>query len=786
MTTSDVFLRELVSNANDALEKLRLTALTDKEITLPDEPLNITIKAVKDTEGKGGRLIITDYGIGMSPEELTTNLGTLAKSGTSDFLARAENQNTDGTGQGNLIGAFGLGFYSSFLVSNRVYVASIPPKSSKNPNPVQHVFSSSADESSFELYEDPRGNTIGRGTEITLVLKDDATDFLEEYQLKASIRKHSAFSSTFPIYLHTSTTEDVPDEDELEITQQESEQLSETPKDESEQLSEALEDESEQLDETPGDESGVKDEDEAIVEDVEDVKVEEEVKPVKMKTVVKEEWVHLNSQPPIWTRDPKDITDEEYISFYKATYKDMDAPLAWHHFSGDAGTGSSFKAILFIPSKLPADFWHGPTIVNKDVRLFNKRVFITNDFGEDTLPKWISWLKAIIDAEDLPLNVSRETLQSTRFLHQIKQALIRRLIQLIQRISDEDPEKFDKISNVIGSPLKLGAVDAEKDRPKLAALTRFATNQRNATTLDEYVKNKKKGQKQIFFLGGLGQAPEALAKSLFVEKLTARGYEVLLCSEPLDEILFSHHRTWEKMAFQDVSKAGLKFDEDPEEEKAKQAALKEKFHPLIEWLKNETMEVVMDVSLSNRLVTSPCAIVSEMFGYSANMERLMNAQNSRDNSLKHAYAKKAKSLEINPHSPLIEGMLRKVEQLPEPDDEPDVEAEEELREVTSILIDGALIRSGYDVPDVNVFFERMDRALRRSLGVSEHAKTVVDVKPAPPVDPEPIGSESIDGEPETPKAFIEVPEHLKGQVEIEMEEMPDEDEDETDPIHDEL
>jgi len=640
------------------------------------------------------------------------------------------------------------------------------------------------------------------------VLKDEATDYLAEYQLKALVQKHSAFSSTFPIYLHTSSTQDVPDEDEIramvdKVAQQESatqdvpdEDEIRTIVDEVAQQESATQDvpdedeiestrqEYEKLSETSKDEYIVKDEDEAIVEDVEDVKAEEEVKPVKTKTVVKEEWLHLNSQPPIWMRDPKDITDEEYISFYKATYKDMDAPLAWHHFSGDAGTGTSFKAILFIPSKLPADFWHGPTIVNQDVRLFNKRVFVTNDLGEDTLPKWVSWIKAIIDAEDLPLNVSRETLQSTRFLRQIKQALIRRLIQLLQRISEQDPEKFNEISKVIGSALKLGAVDAEKDRPKLAALTRFATNQKNVTSFDEYVKNKKSGQKQIFFLAGLGQTPEVLAKSLFVEKLTARGYEVLLCSEPLDEILFSHHRTWEKMAFQDVSKAGLKFgdeDEDPEEEKAKQAALKEKFRPLIEWLKNETVEVVMDVSLSNRLVTSPCAIVAEMFGYSANMERLMNAQNSRDtNSLKHVYAKKSKSLEINPHSPLIEGMLRKVEQLPEPDDEPDVEAEEELREVTSILIDGALIRSGYDVPDVNVFFERMDRALRRSLGVSEHAKTVVDVKPAPPVDPEPIRSE-----PEVSKAFVEVPEHLKGQVEIEMEEMPDEEE-ETDPIHDEL
>ncbi|KAF8489119.1 heat shock protein Hsp90 [Gautieria morchelliformis] len=770
----DIFLRELLSNANDALEKLRLTSLTDKQAWDPEQPLNITIKAVKDEEGSGGRIIITDYGIGMTPEELTTNLGTLAKSGTSEFLAKAES--SDGTGQGNLIGAFGLGFYSSFLVADRVYVASVASKSDKNANPSQHVFSSTADDSSFEVYPDPRGNTLGRGTEITLVLKPDTAEFLEVEKLKQLVEKHSSFSSAFPIYLYTTHTEEVPDLDHVE-----------TPNEDFSTAQESTSSPADDASETPAD----KDEDEAIVEDAgdaedaEDVKItvdEEEEKPLKMKTVVTTDWLHLNAQPPIWTRDPKTVTDEEYKNFYKATFKDFNDPLAWHHFSGDAGSSTSFKAILYLPSKLPSDFWQGPVISNNDIRLYNKRVFITSDLGESMLPKWMSWIKAIVDAEDLPLNVSREMLQSTRFLRQIKQILTRRLIQLLQRISQDTPEKYQEIWSALGPVIKLGALEAEKDEQKLAGLSRWASNQHNSTSLDEYVKNRKKGQTQIFFLAGLGQTPEMLSKSLFIEKLSARGYEVLLVNEPLDEILYTKLHTWEKLTFQDVAKTGLKFgdeDEDPEDEKAQLLALTEKFQPLITWLKNETSSVVLDVTLSNRLVTSPCAIVAQMFGYSANMERLMNAQNSRqDKGMGHSYAKKQKNLEINPNSPLIEGLLRRVKQLPGEDEEPDLEAEEELREVASILVDGALVRSGFDVPDANIFFERVDMVLRRSLGVSESAKADATVKPAPPVDPEPLTTTS-----ELPKPSVELPEDLKGKVQIDMEELPD---DEDEPYHDEL
>ncbi|KAA1466486.1 HSP90-domain-containing protein [Dentipellis sp. KUC8613] len=756
----DVFLRELVSNANDALEKLRLTSLTNKEMWDGVSPLNITIQAVKDESGNGGRLVITDTGIGMTPEELSTNLGTLAKSGTSEFLAKAESS-TDTSSNGNFIGAFGVGFYSSFLVADKVYVASVAAKSPSNPDPQQYVFSSAADESEFAVYPDPRGNTLGRGTEITLVLKDDALEYLENLNIAKLINKHSAFSTTFPIYLSYQKEEEVP--------------IEETPAEVTKEATEDNDDDD--------------DEDEAVIEEVSEDSEKEKEKP-KTKTVLVDDWQHLNAQPPLWTRDPKNISTFEYELFYQATFKDFSAkPLAWHHFTGDSGSGVSFRAIIFIPGKLDDSFWDQPTeTTSNDVRLMVKRVFITSDLGEDSLPKWASWVKAVVDAEDLPLNVSRETLQSTKFLKQVKQIILRRLIQMISKLVEEDPEKFEKILKIYGTALKMGAVEDIKNREKLASLVRFATNQRNVTTFDEYVENKKQGQKQIFYVSDMGKTAASLAKSVFIEKLRARGYEVLLLTDPIDEILVQNLRKWKGIPFQDVAKAGLKFgdeDLDPEEEKERKADLKEKFAPLLTWIKGQAGETVRDVVVSDRLVTSPCAIVADASGYTANVQRMMSASNGRQGqSAMHEYAKKQKLLEINPRSPLIEGLLRRVQQLPTEEEGRDIDAEEELKEVTSILLDGALVRSGFEVADSDEFLIRVDRVLRRSLGVSETAPTDTTVKPAPPVDPEILDEAEYEPKPDIPVVpvspeapsgggapLFELPDELKDKLQLEVEEV---------------
>ncbi|KAF7301654.1 Heat shock protein [Mycena indigotica] len=772
----DIFLRELISNANDALEKLRLTALTDKSIWDGTEPLNISIKAVKDEDGKNARLVISDTGIGMSAEELSTNLGTLAKSGTSDFLAQAES--SDSTGTGNLIGAFGLGFYSSFLVADRVYVASIPPKTARNPNPVQNVFSSNADDSAFEIFPDPRGNTLGsHGTEITLYLKEDSLEYLENDKVTALVNKHSSYSTAFPIYLFTQTTEEVPDEEAIAEAAAKA-------------AAAAASSSAEAAKSTPSEE---KDSDEAIVEEEKpETEEKKEPEPPKTKTIVVDDWAQLNALPPLWQRDPKNATDEDYELFYTAFWKDYTKPLSWTHFSGDSESGTSFKAIIYLPGKFDDEYWKQPLAYkSEDVKLMVKRVFITSDLGEDVLPKWASWVKAVIDAEDLPLNVSRETLQSTRFLRQLKSIITKRILQLFNRIAEDDEEKFKKILEVYGSIFKLGAVEDFKNRDKLINLARFSTNQRNYTSLDQYLENKKQGQKQIFYLSEMGKSTEDLAQSVFVEKLHARGYEVLLLNEPLDEILVQNLRQYKNIPFQDVAKAGLKFgDEDVEkEEKEEKEEQTERYAPLLKYLKEHSKDVVRDVVISNRLVASPCAVVADSHGYTGNIQRMMSAQTKKEsgnNAYMHEFAKKAKVLEINPRSPLIEGMLRRVQRLPAEDEERDEELEAQINEAASILVDGALVRSGFEVPNANLFFTRVDRVLRRSLGVDELAPTDTSVKPAPPVDPE-VPEEGYPPEfeypPGTEKPGIHLPDHMKDQVSIEMEEIDD---DGNTVVHDEL
>jgi len=303
-------------------------------------------------------------------------------------------------------------------------------------------------------------------------------------------------------------------------------------------------------------------------------------------------------------------------------------------------------------------------------------------------------------------------------------------------LATEDPEKWALVTKNYGMIFKFGAAEDSKNRDRLINLVRFESTQRKDITLNQYVENKRKGQTQIFYMADAGKSAEQIKRSVFVEKLEARGYEVLLFTEPLDEVLANTLRTHKKMPFQDVAKAGLKFgDEDGEEEDSKegQRKLQEKFKPLIEWLKEETKDVVRDVVVSNRLVFSACAVVADEIGYTANLEKLMDAGHNKEKSEAVEFLKKQRILEINPKSPLIEGLLARVEDLAS--EEKNLEVEMELKEVASVLIDGALVRSGFQAHDPNEFFVRVDRVLRRALGVSETAMVEVDIKPAPEVDP---------------------------------------------------
>lgn len=689
----DVFVRELLSNANDALEKVRLVSLTDSSIMAPAPSLNVSVIA----DAEGGRIVIRDTGIGMTKEQLEENLGTIARSGTSEFLETIESKNAEGA---NLIGQFGLGFYSSFLVADRVTVASKPASSSE-----QWVFESEANADGFQIVRDPRGPTLGRGTEITLYLKDDAKEeYLDVEKLRSLIQKHAEYNSA-PIYLWTATTTTVAPGAETALVEKEE-----------------------------------KEGDELEIEDDKEEAAESEAVPEAPH------WELVNDRQPLWMRDPKQVTEEEYIDFYQKTFKSTDGPLAWSHFKGDAGS-TAFRALIYIPSGVPNEFYSKDYVQLESLKLFVKRVFITNDLGANYLERHLDWIKVFIDVDDLPLNVGRDSLQKTRALAQIKRNLTKRIYDLFGQLAREDPEKFDELYTAAGTALKVGAIDDVKNRDRIVKLLRFESSAVNGTTdLDGVVSRRKQGQTQIYYIAGAGAKKAELAQSPFVERILARGYEVLYLTEPVDEMLINTVPTYGGLRFQDVAKDGVTFGDEDADEKAEDEHLTKQFQPLVSYLKQALAQFVDKITVSHRLTTSPCVVTAGTYGYSGNMERLLAAQNAgqgSDNFMLEFAKMQKKNFEINPRHPLIERLLEKVEEAGDDED-----AQEELNESVAVLWQTALLKSQYQVPDPNAYFSMIESMLRRSLGVSQSAQADVDVKPAPPVETGPPPSE-----PPPPPAF---------------------------------
>lgn len=631
--TREIFLRELISNASDALDKIRFLSLTDPK-AIEDEPeLHITISI--DQANKA--LIITDTGIGMTRSQLIDNLGTIAKSGTSEFLAKME-QNKDEITQ---IGQFGVGFYSVFLVADKVTVAS-----KSNDDPDQHVWMSSAVDD-FTVAKDPRGNTLKRGSQITLFLKPDAYRFLEESALKDLIYKYSQFI-TFPIKIWS--TKRVEDEDSLEET----------------------------------------------VSD----------------------WEQVNIQKPIWMREPKTVSDEEHIEFYKSMTRDTEDPLVWTHFKGEGET--DFRTLLYVPSTVKDTFYDNikKKESNKPLKLFVKRVFISDDIN--LLPRWLSFLKGIVDADDMPLNVSRETLQKHRNLRTITRHLIKKVLDMLSQLSESNPEQYSKFLGQYSSILKFGAIEDQPYRKKITSLLRYASSYNTtafSSSLDDYIDRAKKDQKSIFYMSG-ATVPE-IEQSPFVESLLARGYEILYFTDPLDETFAQNIPGYNGKQFVHIAKGDLSFmdDEDDIEETQR---LEKEFAPLTDYLAQTLTHHVDKAIISRRLTTSPFAIVASNLGLSGHAERLLDAQGvaHQDPNMGQVIdfmRNQKKTLEINPHHPIIKSLLNSVE-------EDYVTAE--ILSLIQLLYETTAIRSGYPLKDVGQFARRVETIIRKAVGISliEEAK----------------------------------------------------------------
>ncbi len=667
----EIFLRELISNASDALDKIRLLSLTDTNALEATPELTIRIKADKENN----MLHITDTGVGMTKQELINNLGTIAKSGTSEFLQKlGETKSTQE--MSDLIGQFGVGFYSSFLVADKVVVTS-----KSNDDPIQHIWES--DSAQFTVVEDPRGNTLKRGSQISLALKEEAKDFLQEDSLRNLVRKYSQFIN-FNIYLWSSKTETVeePIDDETEET------TTQTPVDKKED--DSLEDEA---------------------------KVEEEKEEKKEKTRKVEktiwDWELINSSKPIWTRKPNEISDEEYNEFYKSITKDSSEPLAKTHFIAEGEV--TFKSLLFVPKTQQTEQFNRYGTKSDNIKLYVRRVFITDDF-QDIMPNYLNFIRGVVDSDDLPLNVSRETLQQHKLLKVIRKKLVRKALDMIKKISDSDYEKFwaEYSTNI-----KLGVIEDTANRVRLAKLLRFKTSsqpQDKFTSLSDYVKRMKEKQEHIYYIAGTSW--DEVSTSPFVERLLKKGFEVLYLTDAVDEYTISALPEFEGKKFQNVAKDGLKLT-DNERAKEKQEALEKEFEPLTKWLSEDLLkDKIAKAAISQRLHDSPCALVASQFGWTGNMERLArsNAHSKSQDTMRDFYLSQKKTLEINPRHPLIKEISRRIIA-----DKEDTVA----KNMGLLMFETATLRSGFMLQDTASFAQRVETLLRKTLGVDESAQVCI-------------------------------------------------------------
>lgn len=654
----EIFLRELISNASDALDKIRLLSLTNDDALAGNEELTVKIKADKEKN----MLHVTDTGIGMTKEELVKNLGTIAKSGTSEFLNKMTEMQSDSQSTSELIGQFGVGFYSAFLVADRVIVTS------KHNNGTQHIWESDSNE--FSVIEDPRGDTLGRGTTITLVLKEEASDYLELETIKNLVRKYSQFIN-FPIYVWSSKTETV--EEPIDEEQAEPEAEKETT------------------------------EEEAEVEEEEEEKDKPKTKKVE-KTVW--DWELMNDIKPIWQRPAKEVEEDEYKAFYKTFSRDTDEPMSHIHFTAEGEV--TFKSILFIPASAPRGLFDEYGSKKNDfIKLFVRRVFITDDF-HDMMPKYLNFVKGVVDSDDLPLNVSRETLQQHKLLKVIRKKLVRKTLDMIKKIAEE--QYNDKFWKEFGTNIKLGVIEDHSNRTRLAKLLRFQTSHSDTvqSSLEQYVERMKEKQDKIYFMAGTSR--KEAESSPFVEKLLKKGYEVVYLTEPVDEYCIQALPEFDGKRFQNVAKEGVKFEES-DKAKEKREALEKEFEPLTTWMKeNALKDQIEKAVLSQRLTNSPCALVASQYGWSGNMERIMKAQayqTGKDISTNY-YASQKKTLEINPKHPLIKEMLKRVQ---------DNAEDQTASDLAVVLFETATLRSGYQLVDTKAYGDRIERMLRLSMNV---------------------------------------------------------------------
>jgi molecular chaperone HtpG len=599
-SNKDIFLRELISNASDACDRLRFTAVSDASLYEDDIELKVKVSYDKDQR----TITISDNGIGMTREEVIDHIGTIAKSGTRSFL---DSITGDQKSDAKLIGQFGVGFYSSFIVAEEVTLRS---RKAGEPaeNAVEWVSKGKGE------YEIRSVEKAGRGTEVILNLRDGEDEFLNDWKLRSIITSYSDHID-FPVV--------------MDMTRE------------------------------PEEEGG--------------------------ETVIEEETV--NQASALWIRARADIKDDEYKEFYKHVAHDYEDPIAWSHNRVEGTT--EYTSLLYIPARAPFDLYDRES--RHGIKLYVQRVFIMED-AEKLMPRYLRFVRGLIDSNDLPLNVSREILQGSKVIDSIRNGSVKKVLGMLEKIAKSDPEKYQKFWTEFGKVLKEGPAEDFANKEQIAKLLRFSTthsgDEEQTVTLDDYVSRLQEGQDKIYYIAADSHA--AAKNSPHLEIFKKKGIEVLLLSDRVDEWLTSHLAEYEGKKLQSVAKGELHLGEDEASEKEleKKAKTAEK---LIKRMKKALDDKVEDVRVTNRLTDSPACIVISEQDMAMHMQRIMKEAG-------HAMPSSKPVLEINPDHPIVKKL--------------DLEkSKKKFDDWSDILFDQAILAEGGQLEDPASFVSKLNKML---------------------------------------------------------------------------